>query len=144
MVSGLCNVKLQQFSFLNIQTWIMIIHTCAPPIVCTIDKYFFYFLRSVGLTYIIHPKCLGVSGLCNLWLKQFHSFIFKFYTLWFLTHWTCAPYILFTFDNILGVLNLLRLHQLWSAYIVYLCVIWSRGYKLFHAQLNWARNFNSS
>ena len=38
----------------------------------------------------------------------------------------CAPYILCTFDIILGMLNLetlLSLHHLCGAYIVYLCVI---------------------
>ena len=34
-----------------------------------------------------------------------------------------APYYLCTFDNILELYILLRLHHLWSAYIVHLCVI---------------------
>ena len=34
----------------------------------------------------------------------------------------CAPYILCTFDNIFEIVELC-LHHLWSAYIVYLCVI---------------------
>ena len=37
----------------------------------------------------------------------------------------CALYISCTFDNILGLFNLdiIMLHHLWGAYIVYFCVI---------------------
>ena len=53
--------------------------------------------------------------------SSFHSFVFK------LAHTLnmCAPYILCPFDNILGLQAILCLHHLWSAYIVYLCVIYN-------------------
>ena len=35
----------------------------------------FLFLRDVELGHVFHPKCLGVSGLCNSY--SFHSLMFK-------------------------------------------------------------------
>ena len=36
-----------------------------------------HILRVLNLEIFFHPKCVGVSGLCNLYLKHFSSFIFK-------------------------------------------------------------------
>ena len=67
----------------------------------------FLFFRSVELRYFIHPKCLGVSGLCNLRLQQC-SFLHiqTLYVMIARTLSTCAPYILCTLDNIFGIVEL--------------------------------------
>ena len=88
-------------------------------LVCAHLNNIFLFFKAVELRYFIHPKRLG--DVC-----RFHSFIFKLNTLWLLTHWTCVhPILCVHLIIFLGLLNLtlLRLHHLWSAYIVYLCVI---------------------
>ena len=60
MVSGLCNMQLQEFSFLSIQT---LYNDCSyiehvPLIFCAKLINIFLF-RAVELKHFIHPKCLG-------------------------------------------------------------------------------------
>ena len=65
----------------------------------------FLLFRNVELRYFIHP--MGVSDLCYLRLQQFSFLhILTLYVMIAHTLNMCAPYILCTFDNILGLLNL--------------------------------------
>ena len=118
------------FSFLNIQT---LHNDYSYIILCTLDKYLPVF--SVCCTQIFYPfemlrGCL-VCVICDS--SSFHSFIFKLNMLWLLTHWKCVHPIfcscLIIFRKIIifggdcWTWTLLRLHHLWIAYIVYMCVI---------------------
>ena len=72
-VSGLCNLGLQQFSFLHILLlYVMIAHTlnmCAPYILCTFDN----ILGLLNLDIIASTPPLE----CLHWMNRVHSFIFK-------------------------------------------------------------------
>ena len=56
----------KKFLFINIQICIMIHNEHVQLLFCSHLINIFLFFRSLGLRYFIHPKCLGVSGLCNL------------------------------------------------------------------------------
>ena len=79
----------------------MFIHwTCATLILCTFIKYYFTFPGCWTWTFYPSEMLRGCL-VCLIWnSSSFHFFIFKLCTLWLFAHWTCAPYILCTFDNI--------------------------------------------
>ena len=79
-MSNLCNLQLQQYSFLFIKT---LHNDCSHIeledvhlILCALN--IFSILTSVELGHFFHLKCLGVPSLCNLLLQYcIHSFLFK-------------------------------------------------------------------
>ena len=72
-VPSLCNLKLQQYSILYIQT----LHNDCSHIedvhllFCARFIILFTFLTGVELRRFFLPRCLGVPSLCNLYLKQY-------------------------------------------------------------------------
>ena len=105
LVCVICTPKL---TYLNIQTlhddytYIEHVHL----LFCAHLINIFLLFRSVELRYYIHPKYLGGVWFVLYVTSSFHSFVFKLYTLWLLTHCVhsifCAHLIIF-----LGLLNII-------------------------------------
>ena len=66
----------------------------------------------------MHRECL-VCVICNS--SSFHSFIFKLCMVWLFTYWTCAPYILSTFDNMLGIVEFRHYYVYTTVGVLTLC-----------------------